>query len=483
VRRAAAALLLVSTAAGAEVRVGSKAFTESVVLGEILAVTLRDGGVPARHRAQLGGTQILWKALLAGEIDVYVEYTGTITEELFAGRSDPPAELLASAGVVLGPALGFNNTYAIGMKEEVAARLGIARVSDLARHPTLRLGFSSEFMSRADGWPALRAAYGLPHADVRGLDHDLAYRALGGGAIDATDLYSTDAEIRALGLRVLADDRAHFPGYEAVLVHRADLPPEAARQLARLAGLIDEPAMIAMNARAKLDRVPEAEVAAAFVRARLSAAAAASAGVGRARRLLTTTADHLSLVGVSLLLAIAVALPLGILAARRPRAGELIVGAAGVVQTIPSLALLVLLIPLLGIGAAPAIAALFLYSLLPVVRNTHAGLTDLPRSTLEAAEAIGLGPRARLFLVELPMASRTILAGIKTAAVINVGTATLGALVGAGGYGQPILSGIRLGDAGLILEGALPAAALALAVQGAFELLERRAIPRGLRLR
>jgi osmoprotectant transport system permease protein len=140
------------------------------------------------------------------------------------------------------------------------------------------------------------------------------------------------------------------------------------------------------------------------------------------------------------------------------------------------------MIPLFGIGAGPAIAALFLYSLLPIVRNTHAGLTGIPASLLESARALGLPPTAVLTRVELPLASPTILAGIQSAAVINVGTATLGALIGAGGLGQAIFTGIRLDDIGLILEGAIPASLLALLVQGVFELVERSVVPRGLRL-
>src|SRR5690606_5381782 len=154
----------------------------------------------------------------------------------------------------------------------------------------------------------------------------------------------------------------------------------------------------------------------------------------------------------------------------------------GLLQTLPSLAVFVFMIPLFGIGAAPAIAALFLYSLLPIVRNTHAGLTAIPIELRETAAAIGLPPATRLWRVELPLALRPILAGIKTAAVINVGTATLGALIGAGGYGQPILTGIRLDDLGLIFEGAIPAAILALLVQGLFEAVEYGLTPRGLRL-
>jgi osmoprotectant transport system permease protein len=129
-----------------------------------------------------------------------------------------------------------------------------------------------------------------------------------------------------------------------------------------------------------------------------------------------------------------------------------------------------------------SIVALFLYSLLPIVRSTHAGLVGIAPELRDSAKALGLSAAARLGLVELPLASPSILAGIKTSAIINVGTATLGALIGAGGYGQPILTGIRLDDMRLILEGAVPAALMALAAQAVFELAERFLIPAGLRL-
>jgi osmoprotectant transport system permease protein len=339
------------------------------------------------------------------------------------------------------------------------------------------------FLARSEGWPAGRAGYSLPQTDVRGLEHDLAYRGLEAGTLDAVDLYSTDADIRYYGLRVLEDDLSHFPEYAAVLVWRIELEqraPEAVAALRRLAGRIDAETMIDMNAQVKLEGRTEAEVAADFARAALDLQARARRE-GRLARLARNTRDHLALVAVSLAIGIALALPLGVLAARRERLGAVVLAVSGVLQTIPSLALLVLMIPLLGIGALPAIAALVLYSLLPIVRSTHAGLRGIPEPLRESALALGLSPSARLFAIELPLASPSILSGIKTSAVINVGTATLGALIGAGGYGQPILTGIRLDDVGLLLEGALPAAGLALAVQGLFDLLERLVVPRGLR--
>lgn len=469
----------------AEITIGSKKFTESVILGEMATHLLSEEGFPTRHRRELGGTRLLWNALLAGEIDLYIEYTGTLREEIFAGRQLPDGDALdralAEEGLVASRPLGFNNTYALGMAEDFAAHRDLRKISDLTEHPDLVFGFTNEFLDRGDGWPSLSARYGLPQTDVRGLDHDLAYPALVSGSIHATDLYSTDAEIAYYGLRVLEDDLGHFPDYHPLVLYRRDLPTAAARTLAKLGGAIDEATMVSMNARAKLDKVAEARVAADFLRQELGVVTEVVLE-GRFERLARHTREHLFLVALSLLAAVLVAIPCGVVAAKSPRFGQPLLGAVGILQTIPSLALLVFMIPFFGIGAPPALVALFLYSLLPIVRNTHAGLHDIPPEIRESAEALGLSPWALLRRIELPIASRSILAGIKTSAVINIGTATLGALIGAGGYGQPILTGIRLDDVGLILEGAVPAAILAIAAQGLFELAERWLVPRGLRL-
>jgi len=475
---------------GPVVTIGSKAFPESLILGEMLAHLTRSAGAQPLHEKTQGleGTEVAWEALVKGDIDVYPEYTGTISAQILKRRGvqgdDALRKALAEHGILMSRPLGFINTYAIGMKAEVAARLGIRTISDLRDHPDLQFGFSNEFMKRADGWPSLRAGYHLPQ-EARGMAHALAYDSLASGAIQATELYSTDAEIREYGLRVLEDDRHHFPNYQAVLLYRVDLKERAPQVVAaflRLEGTISESAMTEMNARVKLDRVSPSELAADFVNRRFGLHAV-SRDRGLLARLLRHTYEHLFLVGVSLAAAILAAVPLGVLAAYRPRFGQVALGTTGILQTVPSLALLVILIPLVGLGAWPAIIALFLYSLLPIVRNTYAGLHDIPGHVRESAEALGLPWAARLRLVELPMASRAILAGIKTSAVINVGTATLGGFIGAGGYGQPIFTGIPLRDTALVLEGAIPAAVLALVVQGLFEVAERFLVPRGLRLR
>ncbi len=476
------AMSVAGTAEAAPVRVGSKAFTESVILGEMMTHLLKDAGLEVEHRRELGGTRILWSALLSGEIDAYPEYTGTIRQEILAGSEAKSSELadeLVRFGIGVTQPLGFNNTYALGMRRSRSEELGIRETSQLTQHPTLALRFGNEFMDRKDGWPGLRERYGLPHKNVRGLDHDLAYRGLEAGDADVIDLYTTDAEIAFYDLAVLADDKQHFPAYQAVILYRLELEqrvPTAVSALRRLEGAISEPSMIRMNAAVKLEGQAEGAVAARFLTEQfaLKTEAVEDSVWSRVWR---ATKEHLALVGIALALSLLIALPSGIAAAKLPRFGRVILGLAGVLQTVPSLALLVVLIPVFGLGKQTAIAALVLYGLLPIVRSTFVGLTSIPIAMRESALALGMTPLSRLRRVELPLALPSILSGVQTSAVIAVGTATLGALIGAGGYGQAILTGVRLDRTSLILEGAVPSALLALAVQGLFELIERLIVP------
>lgn len=480
------------------VKVGSKSFTESVILGEIVTQLARSGEAQAEHRAELGGTQILWKALLAGDIDVYPEYTGTISQEILAGQEVRDIASIEKAltkfGVRVSRQLGFNNTYALGMKAQRARELQIRSISELARlskFGNLKFGLSDEFLERQDGWPGLQKRYQLPETAVRGLDHNLAYRGLQQGAIDITDLYTTDPEIRYYDLIPLDDDRGYFPAYFAVLLYRSDLAeraPQALTQILKLEDRLPTTTMVELNARSKLDRVPEPRIAAQFVNQTLGIEVPIpgldSGVVWRRvlRRLAQHTGEHLFLVLISLTAAILVAVPLGIAATKNPMLGKSILSIVGIIQTLPSLAVLVFMIPFCGLGAGSALVALFLYSLLPILRGTYVGLKEIPGHLRESALVLGLPASARLRLIELPLAMPSILSGIKTAAVINVGTATIGALIGAGGYGQPILTGIRLDNMSLILQGAVPAAAMAVLVQFAFDLAERWVIPAGLRI-
>jgi osmoprotectant transport system permease protein len=485
-------VLSVSSATADELVVGSKRFTESYILGEIITQTARAAGEAAVHRQGLGNTAILFEALKAGSIHLYPDYTGTVARELLkieATDLDTLNRGLGPLGLGVVVPLGFNDTYALAVLEAQAQRLSLRTIGDLAAHPGLRFGLSHEFLNRSDGWPGLKRTYALPQ-QPSGLDHGLAYEAIAAGQIDVMDIYSTDAKIAKYRLHVLEDDKHYFPEYEALLVYRLDVPtrfPRAWAALARLEGRIDEQRMIAMNAAAELEGKGFAAIAQDFLAAESGATARAGGEAGFAARLLgpdfwRLTRQHLVLVFVSLAAAVVIAIPLGVWAARSPVAAAPILAAVGMIQTVPSLALLAVLIPILGtIGTLPALVALFLYSLLPIVRNTHSGLTDIAPHLKESARALGLPAGAQLRLVELPLAARPVLAGVKTSAVINVGTATIAAFIGAGGYGERIVTGLALNDHTLLLAGAIPAAVLALLTQVLFDLADRWLVPAGLR--
>ena len=493
---AAALTLTVAPAAqaGDPIRVGSKRFPESYVLAELFACAARGEGATVEHRRGLGGTALVYRALEEGAIDLYPEYTGTVAETItHTARADIASlrAALAPRGIGVSEPLGFENTYALATPRPVSERLGLVRVSDLGAHRGLRVGLSHEFMGRADGWKGLTTTYAIAFDDVRGMDHAVAYEALAAGSIDVMDVYTTDAKIARMGLTVLRDDRRFFPPYEAVFLYRLDRAardPRLAASLARLAGKVDARRMASANARTEIDGVPDAQAGAELFSEIEGGAAPGRAAVVRPgfwRGSFAAVAQHgprhAMLVGVSLALSTFVGVPLGVLARTRRRLGAAVMAVSGLVQTIPSLALFCFFVPVLGIGPLPALAALFLYGLLPVVRNTHAGLVSIPAPTLEAATAIGLSPRERMRHVELPLAARTILAGVKTSAIVGVGTATIAAFVGAGGLGEPISTGLSLNDTQMILHGAVPAALFALLVQALFAVVERLIVPRALR--
>lgn len=506
-------------------RIGSKRFTESYILAEILAQTARAGDPAAAVELKqgLGNTAIVHAALKAGSIDVYAEYLGTIEREILghATTGAPLAQLQAELrplGLAIDVPLGFNNGYALAMRSARARALGLTAVSQLKGQPALRLGLSNEFLGRADGWPGLSRRYALPQTPT-GLDHGLAYRALADDQIDVTDVYTTDAQIAALDLTVLADDAGFFPRYDAVLLYRVDLPrrhPRAWAALQTLRGRIDEAAMIAMNAQAEIQRQPFDAIARAFLAkprshavgtpAAASASASASAsgaaptsastpvaastpasassprlepGVGRSTSGLWAriagpdlgrlTAQHLTLVLGAVGLAALVGVPLAVALHPWPRWREALLAACALLQTVPSLAMLALLIWAMDrIGPVPALVALTLYALLPVLRNCTVGLSEVPQGLTTAGRALGLTRGQVLRSIQLPLALPVMLAGLRTATSLSVGTATMAAFIGAGGYGERIVTGLALNDQALLLAGALPAAALALALEAAF---------------
>src|SRR5262245_9562325 len=465
--------------------VGSKNFAESYILGEAIAQLLEGHGFRVERRFGLGGTLIGFEALRVGGIDVYVEYSGTLEQAVLKSPArltyaELQATLEQEYGMsFLGP-LGFNNSYAIALRRDEAQRRNLRTISDLARHPDLRLGFTHDFLHRHDGWPGLARAYGLA-AQPSGVEHGLSYPAICDGKLDVTDAYTTDGDPRKFDLVLLEDDRRYFSQYLAAPLVRQGVDEPVKDLLGQLAGTLTDAQMQAYNALASDRKMAFAEIAGLLLRERaLFAVTPAGEAPSKWAALRRRVVRHLQLTLLALVAGMAVAIPLGILVYRFRRVARPLVYIAGTLQTIPSIALLAFMIPLFGIGVRPAIAALFLYSLLPILRNTATALFSIDPVLKKVSVGMGLTAWQRLRHVELPLAAPSILAGIRTAAVINIGTATLAAYIGAGGLGDPIVTGLALYDPALILEGAVPAALLAIFTEWTFELVERLVVPRHL---
>jgi osmoprotectant transport system permease protein len=469
------AFLLVRNAE-ADVVIGSKNFPESYILGEIMAQLLEDRNFHVERRFGLGGTLIGFEALRVRSIDLYVEYSGTLAQAIL--KSPQPmsyAELRDTLqreyDMDLLEPLGFDNTYALALRREEVERRGLKSISDLAKCPDLRYGFTHDFLKRRDGWEGLARAYGL-NAQPSGIEHGLSFPAIHDGDLDVTDAYATDGDIDKFALVLLEDDRQYFPKYLAAPLLRGGLDGRIPAILSELTGMIPDKQMKALNAQVgdKDHRTTFAEVARHFLRDKgLLLATVDNSPPSKWAALRSRVVRHLQLTLLALVAGIAVAIPLGIVVYRFRHVARPVVYLAGTLQTIPSIALLAFMIPLFGIGAKPAIAALFLYSLLPILRNTALALFSIDPLLKKVSVGMGLTTWQRLRHIELPLAAPMILAGIKTAAVINIGTATLAAYIGAGGLGDPIVTGLALYDPAMILEGAISAALLAIFTELAFE--------------
>ncbi len=429
-------------------------------------------------------------SLAAGVIDVFPEYSGTLSRTVLelpelVNYADIVARM-AELGYAVSPSLGFNNTYAIGMQRARATALGIKTISGLKAHPELRGAFTPEFTSGDFGWPGLRARYALPQTDVRSMDHRVAYEAVASGAVDMTDAYTTDAAVAHLDLVTLTDDLAFFDRYEGLALAKSSFitkAPQAWAALVALGGALDETRMMALNKRIEVDGADAHAVASAFLATRSSAQTATAKDAATqattvsptlAARVLQLSVQHLVLVLASTAVAVLIGLPLGVLAARRRRARVLILQVAGVLQTVPSVALLCLLIPLLGIGWLPAFVAMVLYGLFPIVRSVVTGISSIEPALVDAMMLLAVPPRQRLWRLELPLARAHIHNGVTVCVVTAVGTATLAALIGGGGLGALLIEGLALFNTKLIVAGAVPAAALAFGLQALMDALAPR---------
>ena len=500
-------LLAAPLCAGESVVVGSKAFTESIILAEMAAALLEEEGLEVDRQTNLGGTKVVFDALKGGDIHLYPEYTGTgyVMILKLSGEKNPQkvyqavSEGFKEMGLAWSPPLGFNNTYALAVRADDPRFKNIDSISDLAgRAKGIVLAAPHEFMERKDGFAPFQKLYRLNFnpEDIKSLNSGLMYAAIRDGQADLVMSYSTDGRIGAYGLRLLKDDKNFFPPYQAAFVLSNEAlagTPELKKVFEKLRGLVAEKDMIALNDQVDRLKADPRETARKFLAQKGLLGPSVSKGRAPSKSffqfawrkkdyLLKIAREHVALSFGALVLALLVSLPVGILLTRRPGLAKVVFPVVNTVQTVPSLALLGFLVPLTGIGYAPAVIALFLYSLLPLIRNTYSGIDGVDKEYKEASRGLGLTDRQILLRVELPLAAPIILAGIRTASVIVIGAATLAALVGAGGLGDPIFRGVATVNENLILLGALPSALMAIAADKALGFAEKKIVSKGLRL-
>ena len=480
--------------------VASKNLPESALLGEIMAQLIEEHtDIPVVRKPSLGATAIVIEAMKNKNVDLYPEYTGTGWAEILKMR-DPVRDKLQVYLVVdarmrkapykvrwLQP-FGFENSFALAMPKETADKLQIRTISDLRNHQSkLRVGVSTHFATREDGWAGLAKVYGLKKENFKNftpMEHAYTYEALKANSVDLIQVDMTDGKLARLNMVLLQDDRNFFLPYDAVPVIRQDTLeryPELEEVLSKLAFKLDRDTMQELNRRVA-EGESVAVVAQSFLRSigqSQQTSAADDTWTNRASDVLVYLYEHLFLVITALVLAILAAVPMGILLTRWAWASPIVLGVAGIIQTIPSLALLMFMIPIFGIDVGSAIAALFLYALLPIVRNTYTGIIEVDKELIEAARGLGMKDLQILWKVELPLATRTIMAGIRTSTVIGIGVATLAAFLGAGGLGTPIVLGLQRNDLSLIFLGAVPAALLALLADYLLGWVERLVRPKG----
>jgi osmoprotectant transport system permease protein len=489
--------------------VGSKNFMESRLLAEMFAQLIEARTqLTVKRRLGLAGTQVCFEALKTGGIDLYPEYTGTGLVTLLG---EPPmsdrtavlnrvrTEFLQRWNIWWLAPLGFENSYALALRRDQAQALGLQTISDLIPiGSTLKAGFGYEFIERADGLPGLQQQYGFRFQHIVGMQETLKYQATANGDVDVLDVYTTDGRLSVYDFLVLEDDQHFFPPYDATALIRGDTLeqyPELASVLSLLTNALTPERMRIWNLLVQEQGQPVPQVAREMLldlHLLLDPKPLPSSSQQRSSQslfvymwnmratLAVRTVEHLGLAGLGLLLGIALAIPVGLILERWRKGAETMIRIVGMSQTIPSIALLAFMIPLFGVGTFPAIMALWIYSLFPILRNTFTGVRDAAPNVVETGRALGMTEWQILKAVRLPLAAPTIMAGIRTSAIWTLGTTTLAAFIGAGGLGVPIVAGLQLADVNVILSGALPATMLALAVDALLAWVEHGVKPRGL---
>lgn len=485
------------------ITIGSKNFTEQYVLAEIIAQTLEARlDIEVERKLNLGGSSFCYEALKSGGIDIYPEYTGTGLMNLL----DQPIETNpkkayqivkalfdAQDGLIFGEPFGFNNSWAFAVSKDNPLFSDVHMISDLAKvADQLRIGVVHEFLDRQDGYPDFLKHYqfeGL-FTSAQAFTPGLLFPAIANDSVNVIVVNATDGLIGAQNLKLLTDDKQFFPPYEAAPFYRAELNliPNLPEVMASFRDIISSDEMIELNYKVDALGLTASEAAREFLISKgiittdepvlVQAQTVVKPSLieyfwHEKDQLLHYVLEHLFLVLVSLGFAVLLSVPVGIVLTRYTELSGPVFAVTNILQTIPSMALLGALIPLFGVGLTPALIALFLYALLPIIRNTYTGIKEIDPLLIEATRGLGLTNHQILFKVELPLSLPMVMAGIRTSSVLVVGTATLAAFIGAGGLGDPIFRGISSVDNNKILFGAIPAALLAVMLDRLFNRLEQ----------
>ena len=490
-----------------EVTIGSKIFTENILLAEMLAVLLEENyNFKVIRKFNLGGTKLVFDALRNKEIDIYPEYTGTGYTMILkmSGETQPKKtyrivkkEFLDQFNLMWSLPLGFENTYALAVRDSDPRFKNIHSISQLkGKTNFLNIAAGHEFMERKDGFSNFIKKYQLHFQEdkIWTMNQGLMYSALKNKKMDMVMAYSTDGRIQAFDLKTLKDDKRFFPAYGAAYLTRReflDQNPKIKKAFKELEGSIAEKEMIFLNNQVDQLKYDGAQAVKNFLIKKnlleediqnLKQEGWLDYYLSKKEYFFKIFYEHLLLIFVSLFFALLLAVPIGLWASYNIRVEKFVFLIVNTLQTVPSLALLAIFIPFLGIGFLPAVVTLFIYSLLPIIRNTFEGVKNIDRVFISAGAGIGLNSWQILRHIQIPLALPMILAGVRTSAVIVVGTATLAAFIGAGGLGDPIFRGIAALNSKLIFLGAVPACLLAILIDRLLAFSETVIIPKGLKL-
>ena len=490
-----------------EVIIGSKIFTENILLAEMLSLLLEEKyNFKVIRKFNLGGTKLVFDSLINKEIDIYPEYTGTGYTMILkmSGETHPKKtykivkrEFLDQFSLVWSLPLGFENTYALAVRNSDSRFKKINNISQLKEKTNmLNIGMGHEFMERKDGYSNFIKKYQLNFQKDKTwtMNQGLMYSALKNKKMDIIMAYSTDGRIEAFNLKTLKDDKHFFPAYEVAYLTREEFLkyyPRIKKAFKELEGNITEKEMIFLNSQVDQLKYDLSQTARNFLIEKnlleddiqnLKQQSWLDYYISKKEYFFKIFYEHLKLIFVSLFFALLLAIPIGVWASYNIQVEKTVFLIVNTLQTVPSLALLAIFIPFLGIGFWPAVVTLFIYSLLPIIRNTFEGIKNIDRVFVSAGAGIGLNSWQVLRYIQIPLALPMILAGVRTSAVIVVGTATLAAFIGAGGLGDPIFRGIATLNSKLIFLGAVPACLLAIFIDRFLALLEIAIIPKGLKL-